>query len=833
MKHLIVCILIICASSTLNAGVIIGKVTDTNGYGIDFANINIPKTNYNTSTNQDGAFVLNVKAGSYILRSDAIGYQSQSRNINIGETDTLHINFALQPEEDQLETIRFETKTIDRGVTIMKKVIASRKKYADKIKTLETDIYLKGSIKIRDFNSSSILGNLLDEETKEEMENALGINTERKGTIYALEQMTHYIYKAPNKTFNQVLSVRESGNANGLGFANMLPIINIYDNNIQILEGLNKRGFISPASNNAMLYYKFKYLGTMEDGDYKIHKIQVIPRRKFEPLFSGNVYVVDSLWLFQAVELTLTKESQIEVLDTLHFEQYFRPTSADTWLIKQQVLTPTITLMGFNGKGSFLTSYTNTSINQPIPDERFPNKLLAEYDSNTHNRDSAYWTSVRPIPLSKEEKSAYTYQDSLSSAFQNDTNETSPKKQNIGWNPIWQYRIPRWHFRIDNPLLTSGYNTVEGLFVNTNMSLDFDGSKTKPLNVYNNKKDWVATSNIRYGAHNNRWHANFSIAKYLPDEKYQGSVYSLLKLEAGSRMRQYNDSEPIAPVLDMLYTLFAGQNYGKYLSERGGTLSYTRKGDKGFNWSVAASYSVRQELNNASFYTFNQTNEAFTPNLPVAFDTWNNNTAAILNMDVSYQPGWQYIKYPKFWAIVKSNAPTFYANYTKGFAGIAGSQSNFDKWAIGIEHRIGLKLLGNIHYHLKAGGFINDASVHYADYYHLNGNQTFFASRPLHSFQLAPYYTFSNTHPLYTQAHAEWKLGGMLSNKLPIIRRLNWHLLAGNNTYYAQQFYYTEFFVGIENIGVKIYKPLRVDFVFGFENFSDKPAFGIRIGLKL
>ncbi len=53
------------------------------------------------------------------------------------------------------------------------------------------------------------------------------------------------------------------------------------------------------------------------EGDRMINKIQIIPKRRFEPLFSGYLYVVDDEWVFQSVNLTLGRESQIKNIDTL------------------------------------------------------------------------------------------------------------------------------------------------------------------------------------------------------------------------------------------------------------------------------------------------------------------------------------------------------------------------------------------------------------------------------------------------------------------------------------------------------------------------------------
>ena len=148
-----------------------------------------------------------------------------------------------------------------------------------------------------------------------------------------------------------------------------------------------------------------------------------------------------------------------------------------------------------------------------------------------------------------------------------------------------------------------------------------------------------------------------------------------------------------------------------------------------------------------------------------------------------------------------------------------------------MEHSISLRLLGTIDYRLMGGGFLNDNYVGVPDMKHLYGNQTFLANPYLNSFQLAPYYRFSNTADLYAQGHAEWHLNGWLTNKIPGFRRLNWYLVGGSNVLYIDKDnYYAEVFVGLENIGVKIFRFGRVDLIAGYESGKDKPSVGVRIG---
>ena len=99
------------------------------------------------------------------------------------------------------------------------------------------------------------------------------------------------------------------------------------------------------------------------------------------------------------------------------------------------------------------------------------------------------------------------------------------------------------------------------------------------------------------------------------------------------------------------------------------------------------------------------------------------------------------------------------------------------------------------------------------DYQHYVGNQTVEAASYLNSFQLAPYYQYSNTAPFFTTVHAEYHLNGLLTNKLPLLKKWNWFFVVGGNALHINKNeYYYEAMFGIENI----FKIIRVDYVHGF-----------------
>jgi hypothetical protein len=151
---------------------------------------------------------------------------------------------------------------------------------------------------------------------------------------------------------------------------------------------------------------------------------------------------------------------------------------------------------------------------------------------------------------------------------------------------------------------------------------------------------------------------------------------------------------------------------------------------------------------------------------------------------------------------------------------------NFDKWRLSISDDKNFKLAGLLKYKIGIGGFLNSKKVFIQDYQHFNGNRTIRASEYVNSFQLARYYDNSTTSSFYTYGHLEHHFNGLLTNKIPLFKRLNWNLVGGGNAFYVNgKNNYVEVFAGLENI----LKLFRVDFVAAYSN-GKSVSTGIRIG---
>jgi len=178
--------------------------------------------------------------------------------------------------------------------------------------------------------------------------------------------------------------------------------------------------------------------------------------------------VVENEWVFQSVELTLTKESQINQLDTLRLNQYYVPVAKDVWIIQNQVLYPALKIMGFSIGGNFVTAYKNQKVNKPVDESRFANRVISTYDTAANDRPVAYWDTVRAIPLEEDEVKDFKSKDSIY-AFEQKNKDSLSKipRYNLGvgsflWSgPSIKVGKNTWYMK---PLLSSiAYNTVEGV----------------------------------------------------------------------------------------------------------------------------------------------------------------------------------------------------------------------------------------------------------------------------------------------------------------------------------------------------------------------------------
>lgn len=805
------------------AGSIKGKITDIKGEILPFATVFIQGTTNGTTANAEGIYLLSLPAGMHKVTCQYMGFKPVVYNVTIKGNEAISHDFKLEEQSLEMKGFVVKANAEDPAYEMIRKAIARRKLHLDQVRSFQADIYLKGLLGTRS-TPSKVLGQKIEKDE-------LGVDSTGKGILYLCEEEASY-YAAGGKEHTIVKAVHESGNPNGLGLSKMPPIVTFYENNVNVFDDLSPRGFISPVSDNALYYYKYKYLGEFKDGVYTVNKIKVIPRRDYEPLFEGDIYIVEGDWAIHSANLFVTQKSSLEVLDTLRIEQVHLPLKKDTWVIKNQVIYPAIKIFGFDINGYFVTVYNKQKVNEHLPDSLFDDKVTSVYEADANKKDTSYFSNSRPIPLNTEESKDYVTKDSLRQKFEDPVYLDSMRRK--GNKPKWMDLITggysyatkeRKHTFGTNSLLDElvNFNTVEGINVVPKL---YWWHKIDTVNTLNAK---VAT---RYGFNNQHFNAMVRLSYSHSNRSWRGKAWRI-GAEGGKYVFQPNGISTVSPFLNTYNTLVEGKNYMKLYERWNVAISAGRNFGNGISIGGKIDYQTRLPLFNTTNYTWSKT-AVFTDNLPVLQTpyTFKQHDAAIVKLGVAYKLGFTYTQYPDYKVANGSNWPLFRLQYEKAIPGIINSVTDYDKWKFSIEDDMSLKLFGSVSYKVAAGGFLSKKNVALPDMMHLADNQLTLAAPYLSSFQLAAYYKYSNVDDLYGEAHIEYSLKGLLTNKIPLLRQARWYLVLGTNTYYAgKNNYITEAFAGIDNLGYKAFRFLRVDFVHGW-NHLNQTFYGLRIGIN-
>jgi hypothetical protein len=832
-KSLLYVTILLFSAINVQAGRVSGTVKSDKGELLPYASIFIKGSSIGTTTNAQGGYYFDLNPGTYTIICQYVGYTRIEKTVTIAAA-SLTLDFELTVQQTSMKEVVVKANAEDPAYEIIRNAIRKRKDYLDPLDSFTCEAYIKTLMRTRKM-PKRVMGTRIEETDRKEM----GVDSAGKGIIYLSESLTKIAYQKPNKVKLEVLSGRESGGG-GYGF-NFPTFINFYNNNVNVLTSqLNPRGFVSPIADGALAYYRYKYLGSFWEDGREINQIQVIARRNYEPLFNGTINITEGDWRIHSLELTLTKQSQLEILDTMRIKQIHVPITKEVWQTKDQVVYFTFNLMGFDAVGNFLNVYNKYDVT-PTFNKKYFNNVVMKYDTAVNKKSKAYWDSIRPVKLEPEEVKDYKIKDSMqqyrrdsvwgnkkvTDSMRRKQGKITPMK--ILWNGYTRYNYnpkkPTW-FTWQPLLKQVQYNTVEGLVVNAEATIRRNFPKLK--------QEVSFTPHVRYGfsnTHLNAW-GTVRLNKRSFTWEDDGGTTSRTNwtIAGGKRVSQFNGENPISPLMNSIYTLVQRRNYMKIYENYFGQLTWNKRFDSDLRITADLLYEDRIPVENTTDYSiFKDKDKVFTANYPTEklSAQFDRHQALIAGITLQYQPGQRYVQFPRSKVAIGSKYPTFSASYKKGLDKVLGSDVDFDKWTVSVWDDMNFKLRGLMKYRLSIGGFINDNKVPIQDYQHFNGNQLIFASRYLNSFQIAPYYANSTTEAFYAVGHVEHHFNGFLTNKIPLFKRLNWHLVGGSNAFFVNKDNnYVEVFAGIENI----FKVIRVDVVGSYLN-GNKGQVGVRIGL--
>ena len=805
--------------TTIVQSQITGIVKDTSGQPLPYVNIFIENTYKGTTSNEDGYFELNIsKTGNHTVVFQFLGYKTLQKKLEISQFPHA-IDVVLEEENINLNEVVIDAKE-NPANQIIKAAIAKRQLHLEKLNAYTADFYSKGIIRIVDAPENFMGQDVGDFDG--------ALDSTRTGILYLSETMSKIKYLKP-ELFESVTASKVSGNSTGISFNSAMDVdFNLYNNTVNINNDI-----ISPIADYAFNYYKYKLEGEFYDDEgHLIHKINIIPKRENDRVFSGSIYIVEDTWALYGIDIQV-KGSQIQVLaaDTIRIRQNLTyDKSEDQWLVRAQTIDFDYSFLGFKGDGSFVANYTNYILDPESTDRNNKNEILV-FEKDANKKEVEFWNNKRPVPLTTEELKDYIRRDSLETLRSSktyldsiDTENNKFKIINLLTGYSFKNSFKKRSFRISGPLEGVHFNTVQGY----NVSLDANFTKR-----YNNYKNFVSIDgDLNYSVETKRLRGTLG-GRY----KFNAINNATAWANFGVKTQQFNRSNPISNLHNDISSLFFENNFMKIYDKQFAEIGYAQELFNGLRFSSQIAYENRKVLFNTSDEVINpQDNIKYSSNNPLAPNDFGsapftNHDLILLDLGIGIRFGEKYMSYPDLkFNISNSDYPQLYFNYSKGFSASV-SDYNFDHFNVRLRQNINLKTTGILKYNLSTGTFFENKDLAFTDYKHFNGNLTHVNTKGnyLSSFKNMGYYDFSTSNN-YFEYHLEHDFKGYILGKIPWVNTLNLNLVIGaHGIGIKNESPYKEFNIGLGNIGWKKYRFLRVDYVRSYVNgaIDDALMFGL------
>ncbi|WP_276090725.1 DUF5686 and carboxypeptidase regulatory-like domain-containing protein [Pedobacter sp. JY14-1] len=764
-----------------------GTIKDSNGQPVPFTSVYIKGTTTGTSANIDGFYSFSVSSGAATIVYRALGYSPAEQYFDI--SGDVRQDITLREEAYTLRNITITPGGEDPAMDIMRKAIRNRGIHLNEVKAYTADVYIKGVQKLVGA-PKRFFGR--------DIQKTLDLDTNRHGILYLSESTSRFAYQHPGKIREEMVSSKVAGRNNAFSFNKASDlVINFYEN-IQLENVLSTRGFISPLADNALRYYRYRLVGTTTEDDNTIYKIELLPRRNYDPVFRGHIYIVDNTYHLTSAHVYLTENTGINLLDTLNISQQFLRTD-QTYMPSNVHFQFYGDVFGFKFAGYYIGVYSNYNLHPEFPEGYFNGEIL-KVNKAVNKKDSLFWLNNRPIPLTAEERRDYRRKDSLEALKVSRHYLDSLEKANNQFGAIKfivsgytiNNRYEKKSYSFDPFYRSFLYNTVEGFALKPALTY------TRQLD---DRKYYSIRPELRYGFSNKLLTGNLSANYYYDPTKLAG-----ISVSGGSGIYDLNNLGSMSLFANTFNTLFFETNFSKFYKKEFVNISTSRELSNGLLADLKMDYSWNTWLRNTSSFKIRDLkDEQFTSNNPFSpatetplFPTYR---ALTLSASLTYTIGQTYITRPDGKFYQPSKYPVLKLSYRKGINHMLGSDVDYDLLSFeASETRISTGMLGYSSFVAGIGKFFNRNQIYYPEAQHFRGNNSFLSKPDIRRFLFLDFYLYG-TDREYAEFHYEHNFSGLLTNKVPILRKLKLEEVIGAS-YLTQPVKrnYTEFYFGLQRL---------------------------------
>lgn len=770
-----------------------GTIRDEREIAIPFARVYIKNnTEQRAIADANGYFELRLMPGEYYLIFTATGYEDRE-TYTVVTTKDVPKDLQLFPIKiKDFEDIEISVKKSNPGREIMLKVVAKREQINPWSYPHSVKVFIKAAEKIEDNpkkNKKPEEEKKKKKPAKTETENTTTTNkdiedpfAENRKKIMDEANNLNLVEIQIDRNFapaNKVKEIRNAytkrGNDRDLYYTTTVKSNFNFFENLLHLDDLHQSPVSSPISTPGILSYKYRLESQYMENGKKINKIKIIPRITSTSTLTGYIYVIDSTWLIQKLELSMEKGNLLKY-DYFTIQQEFDHPGDSMCVLRSQNLIYGMTYG--DKKSNFKTEaiFQDYDFKVKFPAKFFSNEL-AVTELEAYERDSTYWSQNRVITLTEEEKrfiiikdsikerlNRKDYLDSIDAIF----NKITPLK--ILWFGVdHRNRVKQTQWSINSVAGTARPFYPTGPRVSPGFSYYKKWKNQKYIDMYND----VSYGLVDKTVFTQNWF------------RYRYNPFRYADVNVSFR----NDVDVIRNY-DAISQIFNPNNFIGVTSLNAG---HNFEVINGLFFSTDFNFTERRSLVGTTFLGFLDSTEIGTD-----FTDFETYQAFIGNFTLSYTPKQKYMREPYRKVILGSKWPTVYAHYEKGFKNILGSDVDHDYILFGLYQSFQIKTFGTTNYHVKTGQFLNTNRLYEADFKYHRRSDPYWFSNPLYSFQDLD--SSLPSRKIFFEGHFIHHDNGAIINKIPYMKKLNIGIVFGGGFLYVKEFdyFHTELLAGLE-----------------------------------
>jgi len=802
MKYFLIIITLLTIHSFSAQLFVRGVVTDENNSPIPNVKVYVKNApEMRTLANLNGAFEISLMPGEYFLIFNALGFDEREAYISISDID-LNRNFQLFSSRiKDFETVDVSAKKANPGRDIMLKVVNKRDQINQWNYPHSVDVYIKATEKIEIKEREKKENDNREPSFEEKEENDLA----NKMNLVEVQLTRNY---APG---NKVKEIRNAytlrGSAKTLYYTTTVKSNFNFFQNLLHLDDLHQTPVSSPISTPGILSYRYKLESKVEENGQIISKIKISPRNTATTTLEGYIWVIDSLWLIQKLELNMSKGNLL-VYDNFKIYQEYEHPGDSICILTNQVLTYGVKYKSESSDYKTEAIFSNYNFN-PNFGNKFFSTELAITTKEAYEKDSLFWKENRASNLTVEEQRFIIIKDSIKDARNRveylDSVDAVFNKLTV-LKVLWfgvdyRNRVKRTQWS-----LGSLATLIQPVFIaGPRITPSFDYFKK-----WKDERTLDAYTRISYGILNNDIKGD-TWWKYKFDPFHFGYLRAAL-----------NHDFDVIRSYDAVTQVYKRENF---IEATKMSFSFEYELINGLYLGTEVEFAERRSLKGYNFSTI--LDNVIPNNNPIDFNPYQ---AFIFDLSLSYTPQQKYMREPYRKVLLGSAWPSFSLNYERGIPKLFGSDVDHEYLNLSINQTLKISTLGTTSYRIVGGKFLSSRALKDVDYKFQRRSDPIWFSNPMYSFQGLD--STMPTKDYIFEVHFIHHDNGSIINKIPFMKKTRIGLVFGGGAMYVKEndFQFYEIIAGLERNFKLTRRRLRVG-IYGF--MADGNKIDPKIGWKV